>query len=152
MTKIFNSTFEVSLRILSLLSTVATTDMNVDRITAYDFITIYSKYFELSDVNLHGDNNFGFSEFSARREVVQEATKRLVLDGLIRAIRHKNGFCYVLTDRGGQFCVVQNNEYVVDYCTLATKTHQHYKNMTDVEILTEISQKSTNFLRRCNNG
>ena len=114
MTKIFNSTFEVSLRILSLLSTVATTDMNVDRITAYDFITIYSKYFELSDINLHGDNNFGFSEFSARREVVQEATKRLVLDGLIRAIRHKNGFCYVLTDIGRQFCVVQNNDYVVD--------------------------------------
>lgn len=126
--------------------------MNLDRITAYDFITIYSKYFGISDVNLHGDNNFGFSEFSAKRTVVQEATRELVLDGLISAIHRKNGFCYVVTDTGRNFCASQNNDYANDYRAMVTNTHKHYRTMTDVDILAEISQRSTESLRRCNNG
>ena len=67
MNKIFNTTFESSLRILLLLSVSGDEQMTLDRIADYDFITIYSKYFGISDMALHGENEFGLSEFAARR-------------------------------------------------------------------------------------
>ena len=54
MKTVFNSTFEISLRILLLLSESEDAGLSIDRIAAYDFITIYSKYFDLSDRVLHG--------------------------------------------------------------------------------------------------
>ena len=71
MNKIFNTTFESSLRILLLLSVSEDEQMTLDRIADYDFITIYSKYFGISDMALHGENEFGLSEFAARRGMMQ---------------------------------------------------------------------------------
>lgn len=87
MTKLFNSTFEVSLRALLLLSQTADVNMTIDRIVAYDFISLYSRHFDLAEINLHGDNEYGFSELSARITVMQAALKELVLDGLAKIIR-----------------------------------------------------------------
>lgn len=88
MTKLFNSTFEVSLRALLLLSQTTDVNMTIDRLVAYDFISLYSRNFDLGDINLHGDNEYGFSELSARRTVMQEALKELVLDGLTKSTKH----------------------------------------------------------------
>ena len=83
-----------------LLSQTADVNMTIDRIVAYDFISLYSRHFDLAEINLHGDNEYGFSELSARRTVMQAALKELVLDGLAKAIRRKDGFCYEITDTG----------------------------------------------------
>lgn len=40
-----------------LLSVVSPKSMTIDRITAYDFMTIYGKDFDVSEKNLHGDNS-----------------------------------------------------------------------------------------------
>ena len=56
---VFNSTFEVSLRLLLLLSESGDKGLSIDRIATYEFITIYSRYFGLSDKVLHGENEFG---------------------------------------------------------------------------------------------
>ena len=71
MQELFNSTFEVSLRLMLLLSTTGDIPMTVDRIAAYDVMTIYSRDFGLSDEVLHGDNEFGLSEFASRRNKTQ---------------------------------------------------------------------------------
>ena len=68
--------------------------MTLDRIVAYDFIAIYGRHFGIADANLHGDNDYGFSELSTRRAVLQDSLKALVLDGLVRATRQSEGFCY----------------------------------------------------------
>ena len=94
MNKIFNTTFESSLRILLLLSVSGDEQMTLDRIADYDFITIYSKYFDISDMALHGENEFGLSEFAARRGMMQSTMKSLVLDGLVSVKRRQNGFQY----------------------------------------------------------
>mgnify|MGYP007135424621 FL=1 len=94
MNKIFNTTFESSLRILLLLSVSGDEQMTLDRIADYDFITIYSKYFGISDMALHGENEFGLSEFAARRGMMQSTMKSLVLDGLVSVKRRQNGFQY----------------------------------------------------------
>lgn len=148
MTKLFNSTFEVSLRALLLLSQTADVNMTIDRIVAYDFISLYSRHFDLAEVNLHGDNEYGFSELSARRTVMQEALKELVLDGLARASRRKDGFCYEITETGVAFCQKQTTDYANTYRRLASATHKKFKTMTEVEIMAIISQKATHALRR----
>lgn len=148
MTKLFNSTFEVSLRALLLLSQTVDVNMTIDRIVAYDFISLYSRHFDLADINLHGDNEYGFSELSARRTVMQAALKELVLDGLAKAIHRKNGFCYEITDTGEAFCQKQITDYANTYRRLASATHKKFKTMTEVEIMAIISQKATRALRR----
>ena len=83
MLKLFNSTFEVSLRLMLLLSVANDAPMSVDRIAAYDVITIYSRDFGLSNEVLHGDNEFGLSEFASRRSKTQVALRELVLNGSV---------------------------------------------------------------------
>ena len=50
MNKIFNTTFESSLRILLLLYVSEDEQMTLDRIADYDCITNYSKYVCISDM------------------------------------------------------------------------------------------------------
>lgn len=78
MKDIFNTPFEASLRILIILNVIHTR-LSVDRITAMDFISTYGKDFGVSEHNLHGDNNFRFSEYASKRKIISEAIKSLVL-------------------------------------------------------------------------
>lgn len=79
---------------------------------------------------------------------MQAALKELVLDGLTKAIRHKDGFCYEITDVGTAFCEKQTTDYANTYRQLAMATHKKFKTMTEVEIMAIISQKATHALRR----
>ena len=148
MTKLFNSTFEVSLRIIMLLSAINGTEVTIDRIVAYDFMSVYGRYFGLSDENLHGDNHYGFSEFSARRTVVRDALKTLVTDGLIKATRRDVGFCYEISASGRKFSKSLNTEYAAEYFRIVKATHNKYKSKSEVDMMTVISKKSTEALRR----
>lgn len=122
--------------------------MTLDRIVAYDFIAIYSRHFGIADANLHGDNDYGFSELSTRRAVLQEALKTLVLDGLVKATRQSEGFCYKITDTGYRFCRGQKTEYANTYRQLVKVTHKKYEEASEVELMTAISRKSAEALRR----
>ena len=68
MPKLFNTPFEVSLRILLILYAVKPLSMTIDRISAYDLMSVYGQDFGISEQNLHGENQFSFSEFSAKRK------------------------------------------------------------------------------------
>jgi len=144
---LFNSTFEVSLRALLLLSQTTDVSVTLDRLVAYDFIALYGRHFGLADTNLHGDNEYGFSELPARRAVMQASLKELVLDGLVNAARRRDGFCYEITDAGVAFCQKQKTDYARVYRQLASATHRKYKGMTEVDIMADISCKATCALR-----
>lgn len=131
-----------------LLSVVVDGKMTLDRIAAYDFIAIYSHYFGLADANLHGDNDYGFSEFSARRAVLQEALKTLVLDGLAKATRRSEGFCYEITDAGRKFCLSQKTDYANTYRQSVKNAHKKFGTKSEVDLMTVISRKSSEALRR----
>jgi hypothetical protein len=64
--------------------------------TMRDFITAYGKDFGIADESLHGDNNFKFSEFTVRRDTVNKALKKLVLDGLVNVSGRQTGFVYAV--------------------------------------------------------
>lgn len=122
--------------------------MTLDRIVAYDFIAIYGRYFGLANSNLHGDSNHGFGELPNRRAVLQEALKTLVLDGLVKATRQSDGFCYEITENGSRFCCRQKTEYANTYRQMIEATHRNYGNASEIELMTAISRKSAEALRR----
>lgn len=148
MMKLFNTQFELSLRAVLMLAAAERKDMTLDRIAVYDFIAIYGSYFGITENNLHGENDYSFSEFASRREILNEALKNLVLDGLVQAKHRKLGFCYEITEVGRTFCNKQSTEYANAYKTMVFNTNQKYGSFTEIELLTMISKKAKEALRR----
>ncbi|SFS08280.1 ABC-three component system middle component 2 [Anaeromicropila populeti] len=147
MEKVFNSTFETSLRIMLLLS-VCGYGITADRIAEYDLLTVYSRYFELSEQVLNGDNDFGFSEYAARRKSIQSTLKDMVLDGTVKVVRGRDGFQYAITEAGFSASKRMQSEYAVAYKKLAHITVQKFGNRTDSEIMDVINKASMKSLRR----
>ena len=114
MGRLFNSTFENSLRLLLLLYEYDL-PQTMDKLHAVDFMTIYSQTFSLAEHNLNGDNSFKFSEFASQRELVREALKELVLNGTAEAVGYKNGLSYVITPEGEDFCRSLESDYAKQY-------------------------------------
>ncbi len=97
---VFNTAFEISMRLLLVLSLSKKKRLTIDSLVTADFISNYSKEFGLSSSNLHGDNEFSFSEFSTRRALAQDAIKQLVLENMIGVSYSKDGFQYSVSERG----------------------------------------------------
>lgn len=130
MNAIFNSSFEVSLRILIILNT-AQSRLSIDRIIALDFIAIYGKDFEVSDYNLHGDNDYRFSEYASKREIVSQAIKELVLRGYITPHCNKSGFNYSISKNGTIFCNSLNDKYADDFTNIVKKANMQFLEYSD---------------------
>ncbi len=138
---LFNSTFEMELRVAVLLSEGAEQKFSVDRILAMDFITCYGKVFRFSDSNLHGDNSYMYSELSNRRALIQEAVKPLVYRGIIAATV-SNGYLYQITDAGLNYVNSLESEYAQIYRSIAKEVIAELGNMTDEELMNAIHSKS----------
>ena len=132
MNNIFNTSFEVSLRILIILNTVQTR-LSIDRITDLDFIAIYGKDFGVSEYNLHGDNDYRFSEYTSKREIVSQAIKELVLRGYITPHCNKSGFNYSISKEGVAFCESLNDKYAEDFIEIVKKA-RNTETYTDSDV------------------
>ena len=139
---VFNTPFENMLRIL-LLSNTMKRPANVDRLTALDFICIFGKKCKVLDKNLHGDNEFGFSEFTTKRERIKEAVKLAVKNDFLDVERGKDGFIYSISDRGREVVKSLESPYAHDYVIGAKIVCNRFSAFTDEEILEYISDLST---------
>lgn len=138
MKDIFNTTFEVSLRILIVLN-VTQTRLSIDRVSAMDFMAIYGKDFGVSEYNLHGDNNYRFSEYASKRKIMSESLKNLVLRGYILPHCNKSGFTYSISKSGMMFCKSLNDDYAESYATIVQKVHNMFVSYSDRKIIYTIN-------------
>ena len=143
MNNIFNTSFEVSLRILIILNTVQTR-LSIDRITDLDFIAIYGKDFGVSEYNLHGDNDYRFSEYTSKREIVSQALKELVLGGYIIPHCNKSGFNYSISRSGTMFCESLNDKYAEDFTNIVKKTNSLFLEHSDRKLIRSINEYAIN--------
>lgn len=148
MNEIFNSSFETGLRILLLLSSISPQAISIDRITAYDFITIYGKDFDVSNTNMHGDSNFNFSELAIKRSNCNEGVKEFVLKGLIDINQTDEGFSYQITPTGQSYVSSLSSEYAELYLATSSVVHKKYSDISDAKLMTLINQKAIKELRR----
>lgn len=142
MSNLFNSTFETSLRVLLTLY-VHETAMNLDRIVATDFITIYAADFNIARNNLHGVNEFSFSEYSFRRQSATEAIKVLLLCEEITLETNSDGFIYRITDKGSSVCDEMTTQYAAEYINLSYKVKSALVGKNTTEIIEMINSKAS---------
>lgn len=135
---IFNTTFEVSLRVLIVLN-VTQNRLSIDRISALDFIVIYGKDFGVSEYNLHGDNNYRFSEYALKRKIISESLKNLVLMGYILPHCNKSGFTYSISKSGTTFCHSLNDDYAENYAIIAQRAHNMFAAYSDRRLIYTIN-------------
>ena len=148
MSDVFNTLFELSLRVLLVLKAAGKSSVTSDMIAAVDFITVYGKDFGIADENLHGDNNFKFSEFAVRRDNVNRAVKQLVLDGLVTVAVGHNGFTYAITDAGSAYCSRFENDYAASYETMARKTWEFVSGKPERTVIELINKHSISSIKR----
>lgn len=137
----YNSIFEIKLRVLLLLEHSRQEFLSSDMIAALDFITVYGKEFNASDINLHGDNRFKFSELPSRREKVFSALKELVKDNMVD-IDLSKGFQFQINNRGYQFIEALESNYAIEYSQIADIVCEKYDSMDEAELYKYIQSKS----------
>ena len=134
MNDIFNTPFEVSLRILIILNTLKNR-VSSERITALDFISTYGKDFGVSEYNLHGDNSFRFSEYTLKRNIISKSLKELVLKGYVNPHCNKSGFNYSISKSGTDFCNALNDNYAEEFTAIVNKSNEMYQNYSDRKLV-----------------
>lgn len=134
MIQIFNTNFEISRKILLLLS-VVDRELDVDIITTLDLITTYSKNYDLGNENLHGDNRLSFSEVTARRELISKSLKELAFKRLIDVLHSNNGFIYKINQNGLKLCNSMSSIYSIEYLREAKRISEKLRNKSNQEII-----------------
>jgi hypothetical protein len=148
MAKMFNTPFEVSLRILLTFESAPLQWWTADRIAACDFITVYGGDFGIADENLHGENSYKYSEFTLRRELVKEALKIMVSRQYVDVKSTNNGFMYALGKLGGDYCAELDSGYAESYRELSKMVYKQMLEKTDREVMGLINRNSISSLRR----
>ena len=147
MSRVFNTTFELSLRILILLS-VINSPSPADRLAALDFITTYGKSFQISDTNLNGDNDLRFSEYASRRTLVKASLVDLFRKGMIIPSDTSEGFKYEINERGCEHVLLLDGEYACQYKLYAKRACAYAVNKTEQMLITDINHRAAKALRR----
>lgn len=139
---VFNTPFENMLRVL-LLSNTLKKPANVDRLAALDFICIFGKKCKVLDKNLHGNNEFGFSEFTTKRERITEALKIAVKNDFFNVEKSEDGFLYSISERGNEVVRALESPYARDHIVGAKIVCNRFSSFSDEGILKYISDLST---------
>ncbi len=151
---LFNTVFEISLRTLLVLETSPRESASVDKLAAVDFMATYGKEFSLSETNLHGNGFLKYSEFTHRRSLVQQAIKRLAIKGYVVPELTHEGFSYLLTNKGKQYCDSLSGKYPEEYRALCEKVWVRFPEKTEQELINmiNVSANSSIFRKEDNDG
>ncbi|MFV0362721.1 MAG: ABC-three component system middle component 2 [Suipraeoptans sp.] len=144
--RLFNSPFEMELRMLLLLSVDSKTTYTVDRIIALDFISCYAADFSLPYGNLHGQNNYKYGEISNRRMLIQEAVKTAVTRGLINVVVDR-GYLFSISEQGLKYIRKLKDAYALEYKATAKAAVKKYRKDSDEDILASIQSFSLRSLK-----
>ena len=130
MNELFNSPFELSLRVLIILNT-AQLRLTIDKIVAYDFISTYSSDF--------GNNSYRFSEYTTKRIIITQSIKNLVLEGFVLPHCNKGGFSYSISPVGKNFCSSLNDDYANGFTQIVQQTVATFSDHSDRALIQTIN-------------
>jgi hypothetical protein len=132
MDSVFNTPFEMSLRVLLLLATGGS--KTSDMLTLADTVVIYGAEFGIADDNLHGGAGYILDEFDTRRELTKQAVGQLVRRGLVRVMRENDGFRFSITPQGKGFHDSLDSDYAAEYSRLANAANAYIGDKTEREV------------------
>ena len=91
----------------------------------------------------HGNNEFGFSEFTTKRERITEAIKIAVKNDFLNVEKSEDGFLYSISERGREVVRALESPYARDYTVGAKIVCNRFSSFSDEGILKYISDLST---------
>ncbi len=147
-TKIFNTPHEVSIRFLLTLYVSQEKQLKYETITALDFLSIYSKDFDISEFNLNGNNPFNFSEFASNKKTTKEAIKLLVVKNLVDINTLNKSFVYKINSNGIALCDSLHNNYSKQYIEQSKLVKIFTQDMTERSIMSYVNKKAINHRER----
>lgn len=142
----FNSVFEMELRILLLLRTGRKKKYTLERIVDLDFMICYAACFQFPYENLHGDNDYMYGELSNRRFLVTKALKSLVIKGLVNvSINKEYQFC--VSAVGKKYAEELESNYAVQYRQISADIVKAFSKLSDEQLTLSIRENALRSLR-----
>ena len=141
MNKLFNTAFENSLRLMILLD-VFETPQTLDMIYVTDFMATYGATFGVAETDLNGDNQYKFSEFASRREIVKRSLKELVLAELVIALNMESGITYTISPEGEDHCAKLDSDYAKEYRESAVRVVKLVSEKSERALISRINRMS----------
>ena len=139
--RIFNSKYEIIPRIILLTSFDSKMKFSLDKIIAYDFMTVYGHEFIDEGENLQGENGFKYSELSARKQIFHEVIKEMVRKHLLN-VEVANGFIYSATEESVRIFHCMESSYAITYKKQIKNVLNLYSNFSELELYNFIQSKS----------
>lgn len=143
---LFNSPFEMGLRMLMLLASNDEDFFSLERIVNIDFIACYSEEFKISKFSLHGENRYMYGELLNRKILAREAIKSLVIQGLVD-VKINHGYLYKISIEGKKYADSFESEYAHDFRTLTSIIADKYYGVSDDELRNMIQNYSLEALK-----
>lgn len=141
------SVFEISLRVLLILKELFPSKLDKQQIGALDFISVYAADFGLLDENLHGYSDYRFSEYPARKHMVDSALKNLVLDEYVHLSPTPTGYRYSITEEGMSVCKQLGNDYAEEYIIAIHSVLSMFNGANSEAMLKEINELTVQSLK-----
>ena len=137
----YNSTNEIAFRYLMILY-ITEAQKNTDELAIFDFLTIYSKAFGIGEYNLHGNNEYNVSEYTARRAQAEEAIRMLVLKGLVDVADQEDGRFFAISVEGISVCDRLTTAYAANYMITAYLVDDYIGNKSADKLIAFITKDS----------
>ena len=146
MSNVFNTPFEIALRVLMVLI-ADEKPKTMDMIAAMDFIAVYGRTFGITDANLHGENFYKYGEFSARRTAVKRAVRQLLQNEMVDVYEKEDGFYFGASDVGETYCLSLTSQYAIEYSLSVKAVVSYIGKKSDKEVIKAIISKSSTGLK-----
>ena len=130
---IFNSDFELSLRILLVLYNQVNTSLNINEIISYDILTIYGNNYDLAEENLNGNNPYSYLEYLNRQMDCEKIIKKIILKGYVKLNYSNKGYTYSITKKGEDFVESLDSQYAYEYLEINKIVVDKYPNISNYD-------------------
>lgn len=142
--KLLNSTFEVALRILAILTTCKVA-MTEDRLAIYSYFSLHLSDIRPSEESVHPDLPYRYSGFIKSKEIILPAIELLLSKGLVSCDFTSRHFKYIATEMGIVFYSQIDGEYKNVLIKSIGKVHYSLKLMSDSSLNLLVSKNLINW-------
>lgn len=142
--KLLNSTFDVALRLLAILTTCKVS-MTEDRLAVYSYFALHLADMRTGEESVHPDLPYRYSGFINSKEIILPAIELLLSKGLVNCDFTSKKFKFIATEMGIAFYTQIDGEYKYLLIESIKKVHYSLGKMSDSAIDSLISNELLNW-------
>lgn len=110
MTRIFDSSLEIGVRLVALMSLLHPRSIDLQRLVVLDYLTLHSGDADGPE-SLHLPVPMRSGELVVRRELIEDGLRLMMTRGLVDRLASAEGFTYVASELAGTFLSMLGSPY-----------------------------------------